>query len=153
MGPLLVQHLPRYPVSRAVHPGVRHHVAPLQGLPVRVGVVGEAQAGPHVAPYVLHPALDLALGLCQPYRTPEEQKLPGKHLMTLKKGDLYRVIQAGAGGYDNPLHRDPQAVLEDIQQQKLTPAHVHQEYGVVTDSTGNLDLPATQSLRTKLSAD
>ena len=31
--------------------------------------------------------------------------------MTLKKGDLYRVIQAGAGGYGNPLNRDPQAVL------------------------------------------
>ena len=34
--------------------------------------------------------------------TPEEQELPGKHLMTLKKGDLYRVIQAGAGGYGKP---------------------------------------------------
>ena len=55
--------------------------------------------------------------------TPEEQELPGKHLMTLKKGDLYRVIQAGAGGYGNPLHRDPQAVHEDIQQEKLTPAN------------------------------
>ena len=63
MGELLVQHLPRYPVSRAMHPGVRHHVAPLQGLPVQVDVVGEAHAGPHVAPDVLHPALHLALGL------------------------------------------------------------------------------------------
>ena len=63
MGSLLVQHLPRYPVSRAMHSGVGHHVAPLQGLPVQVGVIGEAQAGPHVAPDVLHPALHLALGL------------------------------------------------------------------------------------------
>ena len=61
--PLLVQHLPRYPVGRAMHSGVGHHVAPLQGLPVQVGVIGVAQAGPHVAPDVLHPALDLALGL------------------------------------------------------------------------------------------
>ena len=73
--------------------------------------------------------------------------------MTLKKGDLYRVIQAGAGGYGNPLHRDPQAVLEDIQQEKLTPADARKEYGVVIDATGNLDLPATQSLRTQLAAD
>ena len=85
--------------------------------------------------------------------TPEAQELPGKHLMTLKKGDLYRVIQAGAGGYGNPLHRDPQAVLEDIQQEKLTPAYARKEYGVVIDATGNLDLPATQSLRTQLAAD
>ena len=79
--------------------------------------------------------------------TPEEQDLPGKHLMTLKKGDLYRVIQAGAGGYGNPLTRDPQAVLEDIHQQKLTPAHARQEYGVVLTPDGTLDLPTTQALR------
>jgi N-methylhydantoinase B len=85
--------------------------------------------------------------------TPEEQELPGKHLMTLKKGDLYRVIQAGAGGYGNPLNRDPQAVHEDIQQQKLTPQHAKAEYGVVLDESGNLDLPATQSLRAELAAD
>ena len=85
--------------------------------------------------------------------TPEEQDLPGKHLMTLKKGDLYRVIQAGAGGYGNPLHRDPHAVYEDIQQQKLTPSYARQEYGVVLTADGNLDLPATQSLRAQLAAD
>jgi N-methylhydantoinase B len=85
--------------------------------------------------------------------TPEEQELPGKHLMTLKKGDLYRVIQAGAGGYGNPLNRDPQAVHEDVQQQKLTPAYAKAEYGVVLDPQGNLDLPATESLRAQLAAD
>ena len=46
-----------------MHPGVGHHVAPLQTLAVEIGVAGEAQAGPHVAPDVLHPALDLSLGL------------------------------------------------------------------------------------------
>ena len=28
--------------------------------------------------------------------------LPGKHLTALKKGDLYRMIQAGGGGYGDP---------------------------------------------------
>ena len=51
----------RYPVSRAMHSGVGHRVAPLQGLTVQIGVVGEAQAGPQVAPDVLHPALNLPL--------------------------------------------------------------------------------------------
>ena len=73
--------------------------------------------------------------------------------MTLKKGDLYRVVQAGAGGYGNPLNRDPQAVHEDIQQEKLTPEYAKAEYGVVLDDAGNLDLPATQSLRAELAAD
>jgi N-methylhydantoinase B len=85
--------------------------------------------------------------------TPEEQDLPGKHLMTLKKGDLYRVIQAGAGGYGNPLSRDPQAVLEDVQQEKLSPEYAKAEYGVVVGDDGKLDLPATQSLRAELAAD
>ena len=46
-----------------MHPGVGHTVAPLQCLAVETGIAGEAHAGPHVAPDVLHPALDLALGL------------------------------------------------------------------------------------------
>ena len=48
MRPLLGQHLPGDPVGRPVHPGVGHRVAPLQGLLVQVGIIGEAQAGPHV---------------------------------------------------------------------------------------------------------
>ena len=46
-----------------MHPGVGHRVAPLQPLAVQIGVVGEAQAGPHVAADILHPTLDLSLGL------------------------------------------------------------------------------------------
>ena len=61
--PLLGQHLAGDPVGRPVNPPVGHRVAPLQSLAVEVGVVGEAYARPHVAPDVLHPALDLSLGL------------------------------------------------------------------------------------------
>ena len=50
-------------MGRPVNPPVGHRVAPLQSLAVQVGVVGEAYARPHVAPDVLHPALDLSLGL------------------------------------------------------------------------------------------
>ena len=73
--------------------------------------------------------------------------------MTLKKGDLYRVVQAGAGGYGNPLHRDPQAVIEDIQQQKLTAEYARAEYGVVVDADGSLDTSATEALRAGMAAD
>ena len=85
--------------------------------------------------------------------TPDEQELPGKHLMTLKKGDLYRVIQAGAGGYGDPLNRDPHAVLEDVQQEKLTREYARAEYGVVVGDDGHLDLPATEALREEMAAD
>ena len=46
-----------------MHPPVGYTIAPLQGLPVQVGRVGEAHTGPHIAPGVLDPALHLALGL------------------------------------------------------------------------------------------
>ena len=84
--------------------------------------------------------------------TPEEQELPGKHLMTLKKGDLYRVIQAGAGGYGNPLTRDPHAVAEDVQQEKLTREYARWQYGVVLDVFGEPDMAATEELRERLHA-
>ena len=38
-------------------------------------------------------------------------EIPGKHLMALKKGDLYRLVQAGGGGYGDPLERDIYSVL------------------------------------------
>jgi N-methylhydantoinase B len=82
--------------------------------------------------------------------TPEEQELPGKHLMTLKRGDLYRVVQAGAGGYGDPLSRDPQAVVEDVQQEKLTQEYARAEYGVVLDAVGELDVAATEGLRAEM---
>ena len=83
--------------------------------------------------------------------TPEERELPGKYLMTLKKGDLYRVVQAGGGGYGNPLDRDPYSVLEDVEQEKLTSAYARTEYGVVINpDTLTLDMRATEALRREM---
>ena len=74
--------------------------------------------------------------------------LPGKHLTTLKKGDLYRMIQAGGGGYGDPFERDIYAVLDDVEQEKLTVEYARREHGVVIDSdTLALDLSATEKLR------
>ena len=81
----------------------------------------------------------------------DRQELPGKHLMTLKKGDVYRVIQAGGGGYGDPLDRDVQAVLDDVQQEKLTLDYVRREYGVVIHPNNlDLDLKATGELRAEM---
>ena len=37
--------------------------------------------------------------------------------VNLKKGNSVRHIQSGAGGYGNPLERDPELVLEDVLEQ------------------------------------
>ena len=82
------------------------------------------------------------------------QVLPGKKLMTLKKGDLYRVIQAGGGGYGDPLNRDVYAVLDDVQQEKMSVGHARTEYGVVIDPDAlELDLTATEVLRGEMRKD
>ncbi len=79
------------------------------------------------------------------------QELPGKKLMILKKDDLYRVIQAGGGGYGNPLNRDVYAVHDDVQQEKLSVDHARREYGVVVDpETLELDAAATEILREEM---
>ena len=77
--------------------------------------------------------------------------LPSKFLRTLNKGDVYRCIQAGGGGYGDSFQRDIDSVHEDIVQQKITPSHAKVEYGVVVDvKTLEIDLQATKSLRNKM---
>jgi N-methylhydantoinase B len=85
--------------------------------------------------------------------TDQEEKLPGKTLRQLKKGDLYRVVQAGAGGFGNPLERDMFAVADDVEQEKLSVDYVRREYGVVINFKNSaLDIPATEKLRAEMQA-
>ena len=78
-------------------------------------------------------------------------EIPGKHLMALKKGDLYRLVQAGGGGYGDPLERDIYSVLDDVEQEKLTVDYARREYGVVIDPvTSEPDLKATEELRSTM---
>jgi N-methylhydantoinase B len=56
----------------------------------------------------------------------------------------------GSGGYGDPFEREPERVLEDVRQEKMTPAHAFAEYGVVIDPAHmRLDEEATQALRAK----
>ena len=81
----------------------------------------------------------------------ENRQIPAKYLTTLKKGDLYRLVQAGGGGYGDPLDRDVNAVLEDVEQEKMSAEYVRREYGVVIDpDTLNLDPRRTDELRTRM---
>ena len=68
----------------------------------------------------------------------------------LKKGDVFRHIMSGGGGYGDPLEREPGLVLEDIITEKVTPNHARSEYGVVIDLSGvapAIDAAATETLR------
>lgn len=56
--------------------------------------------------------------------------LPTKFTRPLKHGQAIRHTTAAAGGYGVPLARDPEAVLLDVREGKLTPEAAERDYGV-----------------------
>ena len=66
--------------------------------------------------------------------TPEERELPGKFTMTIRRGDVYRHEQAGAGGWGDPFERDPAAVLRDVRNGFVSPEAARRDYGVAIDT-------------------
>lgn len=70
----------------------------------------------------------------------------------MRKGDVYRHIMAGGGGYGNPFDRDPQLVLKDVLEEKVSIHHAREMYGVVFKSEEplSLDLEATSRLRKEM---
>jgi len=63
----------------------------------------------------------------------ERRELPAKCTLTLRRGDVFRHVLAGAGGWGDPFTRDPERVLRDVREEKLTPEYARREYGVAID--------------------
>jgi N-methylhydantoinase B len=64
----------------------------------------------------------------------ENRVLPGKFTMDVKKGDVFRHVLAGAGGWGDPLERDPAAVLKDVRNELLSVERAEADYGVVVNT-------------------
>ncbi len=62
------------------------------------------------------------------------RQLPGKFMRTLALGERYEAILAGGGGWGDPLERDAQAVLADVEDGKVSPRVAEDDYGVVFDA-------------------
>ena len=75
--------------------------------------------------------------------------LPSKFLKTLKKDEVYRLIQSGGGGYGNPINRNPKSVLKDFLEEKITSKRAKDIYGVVINKN-KINTNATKLLRDKL---
>jgi len=76
------------------------------------------------------------------------EPFPAKFLTQVNKGDLLRVRLAGGGGHGDAFTRDPQAVLADVLEEKITVAHARDAYGVVIAGTPHaVDAAATAALR------
>jgi N-methylhydantoinase B len=79
------------------------------------------------------------------------EPLPSKFAMDFKKGDIYRHIHAGGGGWGDPLERDPAAVLRDVRNEFLSSGKAAADYGVIVDTEARqVDTSATDALRARM---
>jgi N-methylhydantoinase B len=100
------------------------------------------------APYGLDGGMPASFAQNLLTRDGKTQKLAGKIAMTLRRGDLVTHVQAGGGGFGNPLLRDPAKVGADVWNHKISAAYARTHHSVVVDgSTGKVDLEATRLLR------
>ena len=65
----------------------------------------------------------------------DNKPLPGKVTCVIKNGDVFRYDMAGAGGWGDPLDRDPLRVLSDVRNEYVSEKAAGEEYGVVLDLT------------------
>jgi N-methylhydantoinase B len=103
------------------------------------------------APYGLYGGKPgtLAAGILNP--DTDHTVMPSKFLMTARRNDVFRMVLAGAGGYGNPLERDPARIAEDVREEKLSIDYVRREYGVVIEPHSlQVDEAATAALRQRL---
>jgi N-methylhydantoinase B len=81
-------------------------------------------------------------------RNGEVTTLPAKFTMTMRRGDVLHHVQPGAGGLGDPFERDPERVLVDVQNEKVSLEGARRDYGVVVDPMSwKVDVQETARLR------
>ena len=63
------------------------------------------------------------------------------HARRSGRGDVFRHVFAGPGGWGDPMTRDPERVLQDVLEEKLTAEYARREYGVAIDVEARKVLP------------
>jgi N-methylhydantoinase B len=81
------------------------------------------------------------------------ERLPALFSIKLQPGEHVLGCAGGGGGYGDPLARDPQAVLEDVEEQWTPFEDARELYGVVLrpmdDERYEVDVEATDELRSR----
>lgn len=85
----------------------------------------------------------------------EETRMPAKSTgNAMRKGEIVIANTPGAGGYGNPILRDPQKVLADVENDYVSVEKAKTEYGVVLTALANggyeVDEVATSALRAEM---
>ncbi|MCA3107782.1 MAG: hydantoinase B/oxoprolinase family protein [Rhodocyclaceae bacterium] len=85
--------------------------------------------------------------------TSQEEPLTGKFTRSIHRGDVFRTVLAGGGGWGDPLERDPARVLRDVRNELLSDELARSQYGVVVDRKHWLvDEAGTHALRESMRA-
>ncbi|MFI5958888.1 hydantoinase B/oxoprolinase family protein [Cryptosporangium sp. NPDC051539] len=83
-------------------------------------------------------------------RDGEISELPSAAMLTLEDGERIISVTCGGGGYGRPADRDPLAVAHDVAEGWVSGERATDVYGVVLDSSGEVDDAATASRRADL---
>jgi N-methylhydantoinase B len=76
------------------------------------------------------------------------EELPSKILTHLDEGDVLHFYTTGGGGYGDPMNRDPEKVLADVLDRRVSKEAARRDYGVVIDAVAcRVDREATAALR------
>jgi N-methylhydantoinase B len=75
-----------------------------------------------------------------------ETRLSSKTTLDLVPGDVISVRTCGGGGYGAPEERDPERVLRDVLEGKVSGERAHGIYRVAI-ADGRVDRRATEELR------
>jgi N-methylhydantoinase B len=141
---------------------------------LRGGPASEVIYGPRATPmrvfymadYARHPANGVRGGLPGTAASAHEVAADGSEKQVeaigdslLAPGEWIRGVEAGGGGYGDPLAREPEAVLSDVLERWVTPRAAREVYGVVLAEQGGQDggvssytiePSATEALRAQL---
>ncbi|MFQ5875192.1 MAG: hydantoinase B/oxoprolinase family protein, partial [Dehalococcoidia bacterium] len=63
----------------------------------------------------------------------EVEEVASKATLKLHHGDQLHVFTAGGAGYGDPLDRDPELVLQDVLDRRVSVESALEDYGVVID--------------------
>jgi len=74
----------------------------------------------------------------------------------VETGDTVTIVTPGAGGWGDPMTRDPEKVLWDVTEEFVSPERAREQYGVIVEKIGHgryeLNMRETEALRSKRNA-
>ena len=102
----------------------------------------------HHRPFGVHGGLPGAASTNLLLDDGREEQWPTKFVRPLLRDQAIRHVTAGAGGYGDPLLRDPARVLDDVRNGKVSVQAAERDYGVrVSGPPWCVEEPATRELR------